>query len=125
MVPQVVVVHLQAYLDKKMLLKEINKIKFLLKKVISDLELADSEEFTINFENAKVRMILIKKMKDNLAENYPIEELEKFDVELVPLAKQIHKIYDNIIEKKRLQLQEVVKRMRQIQNRKKLINYNR
>lgn len=108
-----------------MLIKEINKIKFLLKKVISDLELADSEEFTINFENARIRMILIKKMKENLLENYPVEELEKFDVELVPLAKQIHKIYDNIIEKKRLQLQEVVKRMRQIQNKKKLINYNR
>ena len=108
-----------------MLIKEINKIKFLLRKVISDLELADSEEFTLNFENAKVRMILIKKMKDNLVENYPMEELQKFDVELVPLAKQIHKIYDNIIEKKRIQLQEVVKQMRQIQNRKKLINYNR
>ena len=108
-----------------MLIKEINKIKFLLKKVISDLELADSEAFLINFENAKVRMILIKKMKDNLIENYPLEELEKFDAELVPLAKQIHKMYDNIIEKKRLQLQEVVKRMRLIQNRKKLINYNR
>jgi len=108
-----------------MLIKEINKIKFLLKKVISDLELADSEEFTINFENARIRMILIKKMKENLIENYPIEELEKFDAELVPLAKQIHKIYDDIIEKKRMQLQEVVKRMRLIQNRKKLINYNR
>jgi hypothetical protein len=108
-----------------MLVKEVNKIKFLLKKVISDLELADSEEFTINFENARVRMILIKKMKENLLENYSAEELEKCDVELIPLAKQIHKIYDDIIEKKRLQLQEVVKRMRQIQNKKKLINYNR
>lgn len=108
-----------------MLIKEINKIKFLLKKVISDLELADSEEFTENFENAKVRMILVKKMKDNLIEDYPIEELVKYDAELVPLAKQIHKTYDNIIEKKRMQLQEVVKRMRQLQNRKKLVNYNR
>jgi len=105
--------------------KEINKIKFLLKKVISDLELADSEDFTDNFENAKVRMIMVKKMKDNLVGNYPMEELVKFDPELVPLAKQIHKTYDNIIEKKRLQLQEVVKQMRQIQNRKKLVNYNR
>lgn len=93
--------------------------------MISDLELADSEEFTLNFENAKVRMILVKKMKDNLVENYPMEELQKFDVELVPLAKQIHEIYDNIIEKKKIQLQEVVRQMRQIQNRKKLINYNR
>jgi hypothetical protein len=121
----VAVVHPQVFLDHNMLIKEINKIKFLLKKVISDLELADSEEFTENFENAKVRMILVKKMKDNLIENYPIEELVKFDAELVPLAKQIHRIYDNIIEKKKLQLQEVVKRMKQLQNRKKLVNYNR
>jgi small-conductance mechanosensitive channel len=108
-----------------MLLNEINKIKFLLRKVISDLELADLEEFTVNFENAKVRMFLIKKIKDKLIKDYPIAELQKFDAELVPLAKQIHKIYDNIIEKKRKQLQEVVKQLSQIQNKKKLINYNR
>ena len=69
----------QVYLGHKMLIKEINKIKFLLRKVISDLELADSEDFTSNFENAKIRMILVKKMKDNLVENYPMEELQKFD----------------------------------------------
>lgn len=108
-----------------MLIKEINKIKFLLKKVISDLELADSEEFSVNFENAKIRMILVKKMKDSLVENYQLEELQQYDDELLPLTKQIQKIYDNIIEKKRLKLQDVVKQMRQIQIRKKLINYNR
>jgi hypothetical protein len=108
-----------------MLINEINKIKFLLRKVISDLELADLEEFTVNFENAKVRMFLIKKIKDNLIENYPIEELQKFDPELVPLAKQIHKIYDDIIDKKRKQLQEIGKQLREIQNRKKLTNYYR
>jgi hypothetical protein len=108
-----------------MLVKEINKIKFLLRKVISDLELADSEDFTVNFENAKVRMILVKKMKDNLLETYSLEELRQYDGELMPLTKQIQKIYDNIIEKKRKQLREVVKDMAQIQNRKKMINYNR
>jgi hypothetical protein len=108
-----------------MLVKEINKIKFLLRKVISDLELADSEDFTVNFENAKVRMILVKKMKDNLLETYSLEELRQYDGELIPLTKQIQKIYDNIIEKKRKQLREVVKDMAQIQNRKKMINYNR
>ena len=108
-----------------MLLNEINKIKFLLRKVISDLELADSEEFNVNFENAKVRMFLVKKIKDSLIQDYPIAELQKFDAELVPLAKQICKIYDNIIEKKRKRLQEVVTQLRQIQNRKKLTNYYR
>ncbi len=109
----------------KMLVNEINKIKFLLNNVISDLELADSEEFNGNFENAKIRMYLIKKMKDNLVKDYSLEELQRFDVELVPLAKQIQKIYDNIIKKKKQQLQEVVKQLRQIQNRKKLTNYYR
>jgi hypothetical protein len=108
-----------------MLVNEINKIKFLLNNVISDLELADSEEFNGNFENAKIRMYLIKKMKDNLVKDYSLEELQRFDVELVPLAKQIQKIYDNIIKKKKQQLQEVVKQLRQIQNRKKLTNYYR
>jgi hypothetical protein len=108
-----------------MLKKEINKIKFLFKLVISDLELADSEDFTENFENARVRMILVQRMKDNLIKNFPIEELKKYDVDLLPLAKQIHEIYDNIIEKKRKKLKAVVGQMSQLQNRQKLLNYNR
>ena len=108
-----------------MLISEINKIKFLLSKIISDLELAQTDDFTSNFANAKERMILVKSMKTKLLENFPLEELMTFDKELTTLTKLIQEKYDNIVEYKKKQLKEVSERIRFIQNRKKLISYNR
>ncbi len=108
-----------------MLQKEIEKIKFLLEKVLSDLDLMLTGDFQKNYDNAKVRMKLFNELKENLVKEYPIEELRKYNHELTLLTKQIHKKYDNIIEVKKKQLQEVVLSMNLLQNRKKLINYNR
>lgn len=108
-----------------MLQTEIDKIKFLLKKVLSDLDLVESGEFQKNFDNAKERMISFQKLKNELIKDYPVEELKKYDAELTMLTKQINNKYDNIIEVKKKLMQEIELRMKLLQNRKKLINYSR
>lgn len=107
-----------------MLQLEIDKMKFLLNKVISDLVLVETEEFQPNFDNAKTRMILFNKIKDNLIKEYPVEELRKYENELISLTKQIRNKFDNIVKKKKSDMATISARMKHIQNRKKLINYN-
>jgi len=108
-----------------MLQKEINKIKFLLKKILNDLDLVDTEDFQSNFNNAKTRMILVQKTKNELINLYPIDELRKFDPELTFIAKQIQKKYDNIIATKKKQMRIIEERLKLLSNKKKLIYYNR
>ena len=108
-----------------MLNEEIKNIENLLKDVLEDLSLIETADFQVNFDNAKNKMQLFNKMKEKLIEDYPIEELSKSSQGLIFLTKQINNKYDNIIEVKKKQMQEIVLRMKLLQNRKKLINYSR
>lgn len=108
-----------------MLINEIDNIKNLLNNVIKDLNLLETGDFQINFDNAKNKMKLFNELKENLIKRYPIEELRKYDKELILLTKQINNKYDNIIEVKKKQMHEIAFRMKLLQNRKKLINYSR
>jgi len=108
-----------------MLQKEIEKIKFLLKKILNDLSLVETEDFQSNFNNAKTRMILVQKTKNELIIQYSMDELRKFDPELTLIAKQIQKKYDNIIAIKKIQMKVIEERLKMLSNKKKLIYYNR
>ena len=108
-----------------MLNEEIKNIENLLKDVLNDLSLIETADFQVNFDNAKNKMQLFNKMKEKLIKDYPIEELSNRSHGLIFLTKQINNKYDNIIEVKKKQMQEIVLRMKLLQNRKKLINYSR
>ena len=108
-----------------MLSVEIENIKNILREVIKDLSLIETDDFQANFESAKDKMRIFHEMKEKLIKDYSLEELRNYEQELLIITKQINNKYDNVIEVKKKQLQEVGLKIRLLQNRKKLINYSR
>ena len=93
----------------------IAELKSLLEKILADVENLDEDNFDENTRMAQVDIKRVNNLREKLKNNYDVETLRNFDPELVYLAKQIKSSYDNIIRKKKLEAEKVLKDIKTLQ----------
>ena len=105
--------------------KKIEELKCLLKQSLNHLNGINSQNFDFNIGFAKNSMKSALALRQELKSGYNFEELKIFDPELTNMAKQISEKFDNIVREKRQELEIVAKKIKMVQNQKKLLNYSR
>lgn len=78
-----------------------------------------------SLNNAKEMVKKVELLKRELLKDYEIEDLKNFDPILTNIAKQISDTFDNIIRDKNLEMSIVAKKLKLLQNQKKILNYSR
>jgi hypothetical protein len=106
--------------------KKYYRLKFLFVELISKIDkLADVNNFFNELVTIKSSIFEIQSLKNDLMNGSNQEEFKKMEPELNDFAKQIQEKYDDIIEKKRNDLAEIALKIGNLQNSRKLANYNR
>ena len=103
----------------------IERIKFLLTETESKLNNLKDENFDVSLSEINAMLAESQKHKNLLLAQYKMRDLKAFEPELTRLSKQISELFDNIIKKKRRDLDTITEKMKSVQNRKKLANYHR
>ncbi|MEJ2615726.1 MAG: hypothetical protein P8Z35_12265 [Ignavibacteriaceae bacterium] len=102
------------------------RLKFLFVELVSKIDnLNDENNFFAELKSIKIGISEIQAIKSDLLAGPDKEEFKKMEAELNNFAKQIQEKFDNIIEKKRNDLAEIALKIGNLQNSRKLANYNR
>ncbi|MGA9293870.1 MAG: hypothetical protein WCE54_24170 [Ignavibacteriaceae bacterium] len=102
------------------------RLKFLFVELVSKIDnLTDENTFFAELKSIKTGISEIQAIKNDLLTGPGKEEFKKMEPELNNFAKQIQEKFDNIIEKKRNDLAEIALKIGNLQNSRKLANYNR
>ncbi|MCU7491433.1 MAG: hypothetical protein HF312_05795 [Ignavibacteria bacterium] len=101
------------------------EISSILQELLSALDGLNDENFeaTMGVVNAKKRRI--DEIKLQLKSTYEPEMLSKYEPGLIKLTKQLSNKFDNIITKVKTEQNAIGLELKNIQNKKKLVNYNR
>lgn len=105
--------------------KKIAKLKALLGRTLFFLNGMNSQNFDINLSEAQNSMQNAHLLKHEIMSGNSIDELRIFETDLAKIAKQISDKFDNIISEKRIELGIIAKKLKLVQNQKKLLNYSR
>lgn len=101
------------------------QIKILLDEVLAEFDEINRTNFDDKFNRARNKMITAKKLKNEIINSNNKEEISFVKQFIEPLAKQISKRYDNVVEEFNLAANAVLKELLIIQNKKKLTIYHR
>lgn len=108
-------------------MKSLNEEISELKNLMNDSLVLLSETDVVNnyspFKEAAEKMKLVNEKKKALSSYFPIEKLKNFEKELLFLAKQIEKKFDNIVAEQKSELAAIGAELEIINNRKKLTAY--
>ncbi|MGE5399610.1 MAG: hypothetical protein ACM3S2_04345 [Ignavibacteriales bacterium] len=103
-------------------IKEINAILELL---LVALDRLNDENFGSVMAELEENIRKMNSLRDELKENYDIGVLGKYEPELNSLTKQLENKFDNIINEIKTEQNKISLELKNIQNKKKLVNYNR
>jgi SOS response regulatory protein OraA/RecX len=101
----------------------VQKIHLLLLDVLKDLNSIDDSNFDEKIARSKQSMEKVNAIKSELKSKFTTKELRQFDGELTLVAKQIQKVFDNIVADKKQQISQVSAELEIVQNQKKLAIY--
>jgi hypothetical protein len=102
------------------------RLKYLFVELVAKIDrLVDENNFFNELNTIKSEISEIQSIKADLMGGPNSEYYKKMEPELTEFAKQIQEKFDNIIEKKRNDLAEIALKIGNLQNSKKLANYNR
>jgi len=104
---------------------KIKKMMDLYSEVIKNLDGLTPDNFEDLFFRAKKDIILVNEIKNEIIGTYPGHELQKYDKDLLFLAKQIEKRYDNIVESFTEERNMLSGKLKSVSNRKKIAKYSR
>lgn len=105
--------------------KKTNRMKELMDLVEGYINNLTTENFNNNFRLSLDNMAEIQGIKKDLAQKYGINNIAKYDPEMLIKAKLIEESYDNIIEKFRRELKKTENQLFNINKQKKITNYIR
>jgi uncharacterized protein (DUF885 family) len=105
--------------------KKTTRMKVLMDFVEQSLKNLTTENFSTNFQISLDRIAEIHGIKKELAQKYGINNIAKYDPEMLIKAKLIEESYDNIIEKFRKELKKTESQLFNINKQKKITNYFR
>jgi hypothetical protein len=106
--------------------KKYYRLKFLLVELSSKIDkLTEEQDFfsKLGIIRSEINEVLI--LKNDLQKHPYRDEYHKIEPELNSLSKQIHEKFDYIIEQKRRDLNEVLINIKNLENSRKLANYQR
>lgn len=106
-------------------IKSIPLIKTLLEEVLVNLDSINQNDFDLQFNGARNKMLAAKKLKDEIIACGKKDEILRLNQILEPITKQITQAYDNKVEEFNLAANAVLKELFIIQNKKKLTIYSR
>lgn len=104
---------------------KIKKIMDMYSEVLVKLDGVTSDNFDDVFFRAKKDIILVNDIKNELIGTYSKSELNKYDKDLLFLAKQIEKRYDSIVESFTEERDLLSGKLKSVTNRKKIAKYSR
>ncbi len=107
----------------KSIIDDTTELKKLMNETIVLLSEIDIVNNIAPFNEATEKMKFVKKRKKEIIEKYSPTELKKYDEELLILAKQIEKSFDNLIEEQKAEISALGAELEALNNRKKLIAY--
>ncbi|HEX2869586.1 MAG TPA: hypothetical protein VHO03_21255 [Ignavibacteriales bacterium] len=93
--------------------------------MLSSLDNLSDENFEAKMKEINRKTLRIKDLKQQLKADYDMDALRKFEPGLLKLTKQLSNKFDNIIIKVQTEKDAVALELENIQNKKKLANYNR
>ena len=67
----------------------------------------------------------IKLKREIMLKNYSKKELELFNPDMESYIKQICKSFDNIVEQNKTEISKTISGIKNLENKKKLVNYQR
>lgn len=105
--------------------EKIEKLKKQLRRTLFFLNGLNSQNFDINLSEAQNTMQNAHILRHEIMAGNRIDDLRIFEPDLALMAKQISDKFDNIVSEKRTELGIVAKKLKLVQNQKKLLNYSR
>jgi len=87
------------------------------------LDNMEGEEYIVNNQKITKYLADIKEYYETIKKEYQPEIIEKIKKEIKETTKHIDKKFDNIIRIKNIELQELSKEIRAMENQKKIVNY--
>lgn len=108
-----------------MLELKIKEISSILESLLKSLESLNGENFEATMAEFTAKTRKVDDLKIELKNSYDQEVLLKFEPGLMKLTKQLSNKFDNIITKVKTERDAVALELKNIQNKKKLANYNR
>ncbi len=105
--------------------KVIEEIKELQIAVLKDMDELNQDNFSKVFSRILDRMQSLKEIREDIASRYDKSDFEIYEDDLLYLAKEIRKKYDNIIEIYRQKIAESEQRLSELLNLRKIYNYSR
>ncbi len=102
------------------------RLKFLFVELVTKIDkLTDENNFFDLLNTIRTEISEIQTIKNDLMNGANKEDFKKMEPELNKFAKLIQEKFDDIIEKKRNDLAEIALKIGNLQNSRKLANYNR
>jgi len=101
------------------------RIKILLEDVLNEFEEINQYNFDEKFNQARNKMIMAKKLRNEIINSNNKDDISFIKQTIEPVAKQISKRYDNVVEEFNLAANAVLKELFIIKNKKKLTIYHR
>lgn len=109
----------------KNLQNKINELIALHLSALKDLKEINEKNFHLKLESAQKHQAKALLLKTKLLEDYDNRILQKFEFELLALAKELKKLYDNILAEKHSQLFIAAEELKNVQNKKNIMAYER
>ena len=102
------------------------RLKFLFVELVAKIDkLMDENNFFDLLNTIKTEISEIQTIKNDLMNGANKEDFKKMEPEVNKFAKLIQEKFDDIIERKRNDLAEIALKIGNLQNSRKLANYNR
>ncbi len=105
--------------------KTFSHIKLNIVKSLNILDFISEDNFNIEFPKAVKYISEAGKIKNEFQVSCLPSELPEFEKKLYSLTKQLKEKFDNIIAGKQQRIFEIAKELKELNNKKKLVNYNR
>ncbi|MGE5431764.1 MAG: hypothetical protein ACM3QX_11855 [Syntrophomonadaceae bacterium] len=104
---------------------KIKEISSILQGLLQAMDGLNDENFEATMAEFKSKTSRIDELKFQLKTAYEPETLSKYEPEVIKLTKQLSNKFDNIITKVKTEQNAIGLELKNIQNKKKLANYNR
>ncbi|GEM_PF-2752446 len=92
---------------------------------LKDLKEINDRNFDSKLESALNHQEKARLLKAQLLKDYDNRILQKFEFELLALAKELKNLYDNIVAEKQSQLSAAAEDLKNVQNKKNIMAYER
>jgi hypothetical protein len=105
--------------------KAIRDIKLNIDKSLNILNLISEDNFDLEFPKAVGFIKEAGNIKINYENKCSKDEIKEFEKKIFPLTKLLKEKFDNIIAGKQLKILDIAKKLNELNNKKKLVNYSR